>query len=88
MGSPLEPAEAVIAEALGEFSSGSGAQPRYASGEPAIRHPSLHLSRTGRWLECKPLDLERKGYTVITYCASKLPRSLLQATEVIIVTGR
>jgi len=32
------------------------------------------------------LDLERKGYTVITYCASKLPRSLLQATEVIIVT--
>ncbi|HEX7282716.1 MAG TPA: HAD hydrolase family protein [Vicinamibacterales bacterium] len=32
------------------------------------------------------LDLERSGYTVVTYCASKLPRSLLDATEVIIVT--
>jgi hydroxymethylpyrimidine pyrophosphatase-like HAD family hydrolase len=32
------------------------------------------------------LDLERNGYTVVTYCASKLPRALLDATEVIIVT--
>ncbi|MEY4637080.1 MAG: Sugar phosphatase YidA [Acidobacteriota bacterium] len=32
------------------------------------------------------LDLERNSYTVITYCASRLPRSLLAATDVIIVT--
>jgi hypothetical protein len=32
------------------------------------------------------LDLERNGYTVITYSPSKLPRALLAATEVIIVT--
>ncbi len=32
------------------------------------------------------LDLERDGYTVITYCASHLPKALLAATEVIIVT--
>ena len=32
------------------------------------------------------LDLERDGYTVITYCASRLPKALLAATEVIIVT--
>lgn len=32
------------------------------------------------------LDLEHNGYTVVTYCASKLPRPLLDATEVIIVT--
>ena len=32
------------------------------------------------------LDLERNGYTVVTYCASRLPKELLDATEVIIVT--
>lgn len=32
------------------------------------------------------LDLERNGYTVITYCASRLPKRLLDSTEVIIVT--
>ena len=32
------------------------------------------------------LDFERNGYTVVTYCASRLPRALLAATEVMIVT--
>ena len=32
------------------------------------------------------LDLERNGYTVVTYCASRLPQALLDSTEVIIVT--
>lgn len=32
------------------------------------------------------LDLELNGYTVVTYCASRLPKELLAATEVIIVT--
>ena len=32
------------------------------------------------------LDLERNGYTVITYCASRLPKALLAATAVMIVT--
>ncbi|MET0214037.1 MAG: HAD hydrolase family protein, partial [Vicinamibacterales bacterium] len=32
------------------------------------------------------LDFDRNGYTVITYCASSLPSSLLEATEVMIVT--
>ena len=32
------------------------------------------------------LDLERNGYTVATYCASRLPKALLDATEVMIVT--
>jgi hypothetical protein len=32
------------------------------------------------------LDLERNGYTVVTYCASRLPKALLAATEVMIVT--
>jgi hypothetical protein len=32
------------------------------------------------------LDLERNGYTVVTYCASRLPKALLDSTEVIIVT--
>lgn len=32
------------------------------------------------------LDLERNGYTVATYCASRLPQALLDATDVIIVT--
>jgi hydroxymethylpyrimidine pyrophosphatase-like HAD family hydrolase len=32
------------------------------------------------------IDLERDGYTVVTYCASKLPKALLDSTEVIIVT--
>lgn len=32
------------------------------------------------------LDFERNGYTVITYCASRLPRRLLESTEVVIVT--
>jgi hydroxymethylpyrimidine pyrophosphatase-like HAD family hydrolase len=32
------------------------------------------------------LDLDRNGYTVVTYCASGLPKALLAATEVMIVT--
>lgn len=32
------------------------------------------------------LDLERNGYTFVTYCASRLPPELLAATEVMIVT--
>jgi hypothetical protein len=32
------------------------------------------------------LDLERHGYTVVTYCASRLPKELLADTEVMIVT--
>jgi hypothetical protein len=32
------------------------------------------------------LDLERNGYTVATYCASRLPAALLDATDVMIVT--
>lgn len=32
------------------------------------------------------LDLERNGYIVVTYCASRLPEALLASTEVMIVT--
>lgn len=32
------------------------------------------------------LDLERNGYTVVTYCASRLPEALLESTDVMIVT--
>ena len=32
------------------------------------------------------LDLDRSGYTVATYCASRLPKALLDATDVVIVT--
>ena len=32
------------------------------------------------------LDLERNGYTVVTYCASRLPKELMDSLEVIIVT--
>ena len=32
------------------------------------------------------LDFELNGYTVVTYCASRLPAALLDATEVMIVT--
>jgi hydroxymethylpyrimidine pyrophosphatase-like HAD family hydrolase len=32
------------------------------------------------------LDLEMNGYTVVSYCASRLPKALLAATEVMIVT--
>jgi hydroxymethylpyrimidine pyrophosphatase-like HAD family hydrolase len=32
------------------------------------------------------LDFERNGYTVVTYCASRLPQALLGGTEVMIVT--
>ena len=32
------------------------------------------------------LDLETNGYTVVTYCASRLPQALLAATEVMLVT--
>jgi hypothetical protein len=32
------------------------------------------------------LDLEHNGYTVVTYCASRLPKALLDVTEVMIVT--
>lgn len=32
------------------------------------------------------LDLERDGYVIVTYCASRLPRELLADTEVMIVT--
>jgi hydroxymethylpyrimidine pyrophosphatase-like HAD family hydrolase len=33
------------------------------------------------------LDFERNGYTVVTYCASRLPQALLAGTEVMIVTS-
>ena len=33
------------------------------------------------------LDLERNGYTVVTYSASRLPRALLDSTDVMIVTS-
>lgn len=32
------------------------------------------------------LDFERNGYTIVTYCASRLPEALLANTEVMIVT--
>lgn len=32
------------------------------------------------------LDFDRNGYTVVTYCASKLPKALLESSEVMIVT--
>jgi hydroxymethylpyrimidine pyrophosphatase-like HAD family hydrolase len=32
------------------------------------------------------LDFERNGYTIVTYCASRLPQALLAGTEVMIVT--
>lgn len=32
------------------------------------------------------LDFEQNGYTVITYCASRLPKALLDSTEVMLVT--
>jgi hydroxymethylpyrimidine pyrophosphatase-like HAD family hydrolase len=32
------------------------------------------------------LDLESNGYTIVTYCASRLPQELLDATEVMLVT--
>ena len=32
------------------------------------------------------LDFDRNGYTIVTYCASRLPQALLAATEVMIVT--
>jgi hydroxymethylpyrimidine pyrophosphatase-like HAD family hydrolase len=32
------------------------------------------------------LDLELKGYTLVTYCASRLPKALLDTAEVIVVT--
>lgn len=32
------------------------------------------------------LDLDTNGYTIVTYCASRLPQELLAATEVMIVT--
>jgi hypothetical protein len=44
-------------------------------------HYFLHDSDAGRLL-----DLERNGYTVITYCASRLPDALLAASEVMLVT--
>jgi hypothetical protein len=33
-----------------------------------------------------PLDLTFNGYTRVTYCASRLPKELLSATDVVIVT--
>jgi hydroxymethylpyrimidine pyrophosphatase-like HAD family hydrolase len=44
-------------------------------------HYFLHDDDAGQLL-----DLERNGYTVVTYCASRLPKALLAATEVMIVT--
>jgi hydroxymethylpyrimidine pyrophosphatase-like HAD family hydrolase len=32
------------------------------------------------------LDLERNGYIIVTYCASRLPQELLAATEVMLMT--
>jgi len=44
-------------------------------------HYFLHDAGAGHLL-----DLDRHGYTVVTYCASRLPPELLAATEVMIVT--
>jgi hypothetical protein len=44
-------------------------------------HYFLHDGDAGQLL-----DLDRNGYTVISFCASRLPRALLDATEVMIVT--
>ena len=44
-------------------------------------HYFLHDSDAHRLL-----DLELNGYTVVTYCASRLPQALLAATDVMIVT--
>lgn len=45
-------------------------------------HYFLHEDDDGHGL----LDLENNGYTVVTYWASRLPKALLAATEVMIVT--
>jgi hydroxymethylpyrimidine pyrophosphatase-like HAD family hydrolase len=44
-------------------------------------HYYLHDDDAG-----KLLDFERNGYTIVTYCASRLPPAVLAATEVMIVT--
>ena len=44
-------------------------------------HYFLHDGDVGRLL-----DLEMNGYTIVTYCASKLPPDLLAHTEVMLVT--
>jgi hypothetical protein len=44
-------------------------------------HYYLHDSDASQFL-----DFERNGYTVVTYCASRLPQALLAGTEVMIVT--
>ncbi|OFW13425.1 MAG: hypothetical protein A3F70_11090 [Acidobacteria bacterium RIFCSPLOWO2_12_FULL_67_14] len=44
-------------------------------------HYFLHDAAAGHLL-----DLDRNGYIVVTYCASRLPAELLDATEVMIVT--
>ena len=44
-------------------------------------HYYLHDANAGQLL-----DFERNGYTVVTYCASRLPKALLAATDVMIVT--
>jgi hydroxymethylpyrimidine pyrophosphatase-like HAD family hydrolase len=44
-------------------------------------HYFLHTGSAERLL-----DLERNGYTIVTYWASRLPRELVAATEVMIVT--
>jgi hydroxymethylpyrimidine pyrophosphatase-like HAD family hydrolase len=44
-------------------------------------HYYLHDSNASQLL-----DLERNGYTIVTYCASRLPAALLDATEVMIAT--
>ena len=44
-------------------------------------HYYLHEANAERLL-----DLERNGYTIVTYCASRLPAALLEATEVMVAT--
>ena len=44
-------------------------------------HYFLHDANAGQLL-----DLELNGYLVVTYCASRLPKQLLDSSEVIIVT--
>jgi hydroxymethylpyrimidine pyrophosphatase-like HAD family hydrolase len=44
-------------------------------------HYYLHDANAGGLL-----DFERNGYTIVTYCASRLPTAVLAATEVMIVT--
>jgi hypothetical protein len=67
-----------VLPALNEIRSRTGLPHRILLDEA---HYFLHDARARHLL-----DLERNGYTVVTYWASRLPKELLAATEVMIVT--